>query len=135
MSDNRENPRSTTEVDKQIGRRVRTARQLKHLSQEQLGKMLGVSYQQVQKYERGASRLPSGRLWSIARVLDLPVSFFYPSASDRAFDTLLTELDLPSGMNAAQAAKILQSLADAKPAVRASLINMIGAIDGQKEGH
>lgn len=132
MSKPKQSSRSATEIDRQIGRRLRAARQLRNQSQEQLGTLVGVTHQQVQKYERGASRIPSGRLWNIARALDLPVSFFYPVASDQAFDEMLTQFDLPADLDAPKAARLLQSLSAVKPAVRASLINVIAAIDGQK---
>lgn len=131
MPDARKNKRSVTEVDRLIGRRLRVARQLKKLSLDQLGTMVGVTYQQVQKYERGISRLPSGRLWSIARALDLPVSFFYPNQCEHAFDDLLFRIDLPSDLDAPRAKKLLRSLTDVSPSVRASLVNVIEAIDGR----
>jgi transcriptional regulator with XRE-family HTH domain len=48
-----------------------------NMSQEKLGSNLGVTFQQVQKYERGTNRVGASRLWDISRVLDVPVSFFY----------------------------------------------------------
>lgn len=71
------NPRGPNPVDRHVGSRVRLRRQLLNMSQEKLGDELGVTFQQVQKYERGANRIGAGRLWTLARVLDVPVSFFY----------------------------------------------------------
>ena len=51
------------------------------MSQEKLGEQLGVTFQQVQKYERGANRVGASRLWKISEVLDVPVSFFYEGLS------------------------------------------------------
>lgn len=60
-----------------VGTRIRMRRQLMNMTQEKLGESLGVTFQQVQKYERGTNRVGASRLWNIARVLDVPVSFFY----------------------------------------------------------
>ena len=78
------NPRGPNAVDRHVGSRVRLRRQLLNMSQEKLGEELGVTFQQVQKYERGANRIGAGRLWNLARVLDVPVSFFFEGASETA---------------------------------------------------
>lgn len=83
MTDSK-NPRGPNSVDRHVGSRIRLRRQLLNLSQEKLGEELGVTFQQVQKYERGTNRVGAGRLWHLARVLDVPVSFFYEGASDSA---------------------------------------------------
>ncbi|WP_227421746.1 helix-turn-helix domain-containing protein [Pacificispira spongiicola] len=64
-------------IDVHVGLRMREARAAKGLSQEKLANKLGISFQQVQKYEKGANRIGSSRLWSIAQALDVPVSFFF----------------------------------------------------------
>jgi len=70
-------PRSPNPVDLHVGTRVRLRRQILKMSQEKLGDQLGVTFQQVQKYERGANRVGASRLWRMSQVLDVPVSFFY----------------------------------------------------------
>jgi len=57
-------------------------RTLLGLSQEKLGKALGLTFQQVQKYERGANRIGSGRLFKLSRILDVPVGFFFDDMGD-----------------------------------------------------
>ena len=64
-------------VDIHVGARVRLRRTLLGMSQEKLGKALGLTFQQVQKYERGANRIGSSRLFQLSRILDVPVSFFF----------------------------------------------------------
>ncbi|MEO1039007.1 MAG: helix-turn-helix transcriptional regulator [Pseudomonadota bacterium] len=76
------NPRGPNPIDRHVGARVRLRRQLLNMSQEKLGDELGVTFQQVQKYERGANRIGAGRLWVLARTLDVPVSFFYEGVAD-----------------------------------------------------
>jgi len=74
-------------VDVHVGSRVRLRRTLLGLSQEKLGDALGLTFQQVQKYERGANRIGASRLFDLSRVLDVPVSFFFdditPDATER----------------------------------------------------
>lgn len=74
-------PRSPNPVDVHVGARVRLRRKLLKMSQEKLGERLGVTFQQVQKYERGANRVGASRLWKISEVLDVPVSYFYEGLS------------------------------------------------------
>jgi transcriptional regulator with XRE-family HTH domain len=64
-------------VDVLVGARVRLRRNMQGLSQEKLGEAIGLTFQQVQKYERGANRIGASRLLEIARVLDVPVTFFF----------------------------------------------------------
>ena len=64
-------------VDVHVGGRVRLRRTLLGMSQEKLGEAIGLTFQQVQKYERGANRIGSSRLFDLSRVLDVPVSFFF----------------------------------------------------------
>ena len=69
-------------IDVHVGRRVRLRRTLLGMSQEQLGDALNITFQQVQKYERGCNRISASRLWDIGQILDVPVSFFFDDMSD-----------------------------------------------------
>jgi len=71
-------------IDKHVGSRVRMRRMLLGLSQEKLGEALGVSFQQVQKYEKGMNRIGASRLQDIAKILDAPPSFFFEGAPTQA---------------------------------------------------
>jgi transcriptional regulator with XRE-family HTH domain len=64
-------------VDVHVGSRVRLRRTLLGMSQEKLGEAIGLTFQQVQKYERGANRVGASRLFDLSRVLDVPVGFFF----------------------------------------------------------
>lgn len=68
-------------IDVHVGARVRLRRTLLGMSQEKLGELLGLTFQQVQKYERGANRVGASRLFDLSRVLDVPVSFFFDDMS------------------------------------------------------
>src|SRR6516164_3891114 len=64
-------------IDVHVGSRVRLRRTLLGMSQERLGEALGLTFQQVQKYERGVNRVGASRLFDLSRVLDVPISFFF----------------------------------------------------------
>jgi len=69
--------RVTTNLDAEIGRRLRQARLAENLTQEGLAQKLGISFQQVQKYENGSNRISTTRLWHISNALDIPVTYFF----------------------------------------------------------
>ena len=70
-------PGTPNPVDIHVGGRVRLRRTLLGLSQEKLGEAVGLTFQQIQKYERGANRIGASRLFEFSRILDVPVSFFF----------------------------------------------------------
>jgi transcriptional regulator with XRE-family HTH domain len=70
-------------IDKHVGSRVRMRRLMLTMSQEKLGEALGITFQQVQKYEKGTNRIGSSRLHHIAGILQVPVAFFYEGAPNQ----------------------------------------------------
>jgi transcriptional regulator with XRE-family HTH domain len=98
--------KSPSAIDRHVGTRVRMRRMLLGMSQERLGEALKITFQQVQKYEKGTNRISASRLQQIANVLGVTIDFFYegatqegsPTAPD-ASATLLTEvLASPEGL-------------------------------------
>lgn len=75
---------SPNPVDVHVGGRLRLRRTLLGLSQEKLGDAIGLTFQQVQKYERGANRIGASRLHQLSQVLDVPVAFFFEGLAERA---------------------------------------------------
>lgn len=67
-------------IDAQVGNRVRLRRMLIGMSQERLGDLLGLTFQQVQKYEKGVNRIGAGRLFEVSRILGVPIDYFYEGA-------------------------------------------------------
>ena len=67
-------------IDRHVGLRVRMRRMMQSMSQEKLGDALGLTFQQVQKYEKGTNRIGASRLQQIAHILQVPVSFFFEGA-------------------------------------------------------
>src|SRR4051794_41154195 len=79
-TDTRPSPRANA-ADHHVGARIRERRIMLGLSQQQLAQMIGVTYQQAHKYERGLNRISAGRLYEIAQVLGVPVSWFFDGLS------------------------------------------------------
>lgn len=74
-------------IDGQVGNRLRLRRMMIGMSQEKLGEMLGLTFQQVQKYEKGVNRIGAGRLFEIARILGVPIQYFYESVTEQLAST------------------------------------------------
>src|SRR5919205_2624999 len=72
--------KSPNQIDRHVGSRVRMRRMLIGMSQEKLGAALGITFQQIQKYEKGTNRIGASRLHQIGRVLGVPIEFFYEGA-------------------------------------------------------
>ena len=76
--------RRSNSIDIHVGRRIRVRRIEKRLSQTELGNSVGVTFQQVQKYEKGVNRVGAGRLRQISDTLEVPISWFFEDAPARA---------------------------------------------------
>ena len=76
--------RSPNPVDLHVGGRVRMRRKMLGISQERLAEALGLTFQQVQKYERGANRISASKLYETARFLSAPIAYFFEGLSDPA---------------------------------------------------
>jgi transcriptional regulator with XRE-family HTH domain len=74
-------------VDMHVGKRVRLRRTLLGMSQEQLGTELNITFQQVQKYERGANRISASRLWDIGQILDVPINYFFDDMTENTMQS------------------------------------------------
>jgi transcriptional regulator with XRE-family HTH domain len=87
-------PDKPNPIDVHVGRRLRLRRTLLGMSQERLGQLLGLTFQQIQKYERGVNRIGSSRLYELGQILDVPISFFFDDMAQdgRAPDLLASGL-------------------------------------------
>ncbi|MFO1152910.1 MAG: helix-turn-helix transcriptional regulator [Rhodospirillales bacterium] len=74
------------DVDAYVGSRIRERRVMLGLSQQQMANLIGVTYQQAHKYERGINRISAGRLYEIGRVLRVPVSYFFEGLDGNSSD-------------------------------------------------
>ncbi|MBC2884047.1 helix-turn-helix transcriptional regulator [Ochrobactrum sp. CM-21-5] len=75
-----ENKKKPNPIDIHVGSRIRLRRNMLGLSQEKLGESLGITFQQIQKYEKGTNRVGASRLQAISSILNVPVSFFFEDA-------------------------------------------------------
>lgn len=122
-------------ADAHIGRRVQKRRRELGLSQEKLGEQLGVTFQQVQKYEKGTNRIGAGRLHSIAEVLQTPVAFFFDGLSGPRAGGMAESEEQPSledrravGAEATRLADEFERIAD--PKIRQSVLDLVRSLAG-----
>jgi transcriptional regulator with XRE-family HTH domain len=92
------NKKQPNPIDIHVGSRVRLRRMMLGMSQEKLGEHLGITFQQIQKYEKGTNRIGASRLQHIASTLQVPVAFFFEDAPG-------TPGDPPGGLNEARPAQ------------------------------
>ena len=123
----RANPRSASALDREIGARVKLARQMAKLSQSDLANSVGVTFQQIQKYERGSNRVPASRLFEFAQVLDRPLAFFFEGVDTAAQPGKSEKADLAGydHLNAETADRLLRTLDRLEPAARKKLVERI----------
>lgn len=130
-------------VDRHVGSRVRMRRITVGMSQEKLGEALGVTFQQVQKYEKGSNRISASRMQSIAQVLGVPVSFFFDGAPrDESLGMAVGfaessqadyTVDIFSTPEGVALAKAFASIED--PKVRRRVVDLVTTlVEGQRKG-
>lgn len=127
-------------IDVHVGSRVRLRRVLIGMSQEKLGEQLGITFQQVQKYEKGTNRIGASRLYHIGQVLGVPVSFFYEDAPGTSqprdgFGETESErfvVDFISSAEGLQLNKAFLRIAD--PKVRRKVVELVQAVSDEGEG-
>ena len=120
-------------VDIHVGARVRMRRLMLGLSQDKLAETIGLTFQQIQKYEKGANRIGASRLFQLANALDVPVQFFYEDLQKEGGDStssheLLTLLATPDGM------RLCRYFADIKDVhVKRRLLDLVKSLSSQSQ--
>lgn len=126
----RADTKSPTPTDRRVGARIRMQRTLIGMSQEKLGELLGITFQQVQKYEKGTNRIGAGRLLAISNALGVPVTYFfeeYGAPSERSdLSAIERLLSTREGVALAEAFVRIES-----SALRRALINLARAAASQ----
>ena len=92
MKDDHVQDRAPHPVDVYVGNRVRLRRTFLGYSQDRVAKALGVTFQQIQKYERGGNRISASKLFEMSVLLDVPISFFFEGADDVMADGIVKEM-------------------------------------------
>ncbi len=114
--------RSAKALDQKIGLRIRTRRLEIGMSQERLAELLGVTFQQVQKYEKGVNRTAASRLYDISKALDMPVALFFETGKQMS-DAAISALDTNQG------AKLLSLFGSVKSIkLRRRILDLVAAM-------
>lgn len=115
-------------VDRHVGLRIRMRRKEMGVSQERLAEALGITFQQVQKYERGANRVSASKLWEIAAALKTPVAYFYDGLGDR--ETAATQREaVQDFMMSAEGAELMAAFPRiAEPAIRRKIVELVRVV-------
>lgn len=123
MSDHR----AASDHDSRIGQRVRARRLEIGLSQERLAEKLGLTFQQIQKYERGVNRVAASRLWEIAKALNVDVRWFF-DAPDEAptANAVAASLATPEGVELQRMFATIKT-----PVVRKRVVDLVSAVVGE----
>lgn len=131
--------KSPNSTDKHVGSRVRMRRMMLNMSQTDLGNSIGLTFQQVQKYEKGTNRIGAGRLHQIARILKVPVSFFFegsPREADAASEIDQAPLptyvtDFLATSDGLALTKAFMQIKDAN--LRRRIVNLVQEITGDHD--
>ena len=139
--DDSPNSKKANALDAQIGNRVRLRRMLIGMSQEKLGELLHVTFQQIQKYERGTNRISASRLWQIGKELGVPLTYFY-DALQVTDETVATpgfaepsgdEAEMLSFLNTREGIELnraFQRISD--PAKRRAVVELVRTMAGEQ---
>jgi transcriptional regulator with XRE-family HTH domain len=125
-------------VDAHVGYRVRLRRMLIGMSQERLGDLLGLTFQQVQKYERGINRIGAGRLYEVAEILGVPISFFYEGmdgvqvSAEAGSEKPAAVMDFLSSNEGIQLSTAYMGIKDVK--VRRKILDLVRSISDDNPG-
>jgi transcriptional regulator with XRE-family HTH domain len=130
--------KSTSSIDKEIGSRVRMRRISIGMSQEKLGDMLGLTFQQVQKYEKGTNRISVGRLVDIAKILGVDIHFFFNGIKSIKAEPGFAEEETPpyiaDVMSTPEGLQLIRTFIGIKnPKIRKSIVQLVSTLAAQDE--
>ena len=134
-----ENKKKPNPIDIHVGSRIRLRRTMLGMSQEKLGESLGITFQQIQKYEKGTNRVGASRLQNISSILNVPVSFFFEDArGDNSTPGGMAEaqssnyvVDFLSSSEGLQLNRAFVKIAD--PKVRRKIVDLVKALAAEAE--
>ncbi len=129
-------------IDVHVGSRVRMRRMLAGLSQEKLGERLELTFQQVQKYEKGSNRVSASRLYQMAQILGVPVQFFFEELPEQAkgsfgsaqgFSESSQETMIMDFLNSSDGLQLNKAFSEiSDPTIRRKVVDLVKAIAGHK---
>lgn len=135
-----ENKKKPNPIDIHVGSRVRLRRTMLGMSQEKLGEALGITFQQIQKYEKGTNRVGASRLQAISNILNVPVSFFFEDAPGESPTSMsgMAEasssnyvVDFLSSSEGLQLNRAFVKISD--PKVRRKLVDLVKALAADQD--
>jgi transcriptional regulator with XRE-family HTH domain len=124
-------------IDVHVGSRLRMRRMLVGMSQEKLGESLDLTFQQIQKYEKGSNRISASRLYDMSRILDVPVQFFFDDMV-RSDAASRGKADKPSGsfemiefLSSPDGAQLVRTFSEIdSPEVRRNILDLVKSVSG-----
>jgi transcriptional regulator with XRE-family HTH domain len=123
--------RATTNIDKVIGHNIRIRRRSRGYSQMELAELLGVTPQQVQKYEKGANRVASSRLWELAKLFEVPVQSFFVGLDSYPISKQPSPLALIAKNDALRMLEAFSKII--KPSLRRTMVALAEAVTASKD--
>jgi transcriptional regulator with XRE-family HTH domain len=132
-----ENKKKPNPIDVHVGSRIRLRRNMLGLSQEKLGENLGITFQQIQKYEKGTNRVGASRLQAISAILNVPVSFFFEDApgsnpvGQEGFAEATYVVDFLNSNEGVQLTRAFTKISD--PKVRRKIIDLVKSLAADAE--
>jgi transcriptional regulator with XRE-family HTH domain len=131
--------RNPNPIDVHVGNRVRMQRMLVGMSQEKLGEHLGLTFQQVQKYEKGSNRVSASKLYQMAQVLGVPVQFFYEDlpgsrgeANGPGVNEAGSQSEIMGFLGSSEAIRLNRAFSEVEdPRIRKVLVDLLIAIAKQ----
>ncbi len=132
-----ENKKKPNPIDIHVGGRIRLRRNMLGLSQEKLGESLGITFQQIQKYEKGTNRVGASRLQAISSALTVPVSFFFEDAPNAGGNVGFAEdneatyvVDFLNSNEGVQLTRAFTKISD--PKVRRKIIDLVKSLSDEE---
>ena len=109
-----------------MGQRIRRRRWILGMSQTEIGDLVGIKFQQIQKYETGANRVSASRMWDIANALDVPIAFFFEGLVGPTTDTGAIEGDIPTDKEAGNLVRAYYAIPEAQRRRLLDLTHVLG---------
>lgn len=129
--------RDANYVDAHVGSRIRLRRQMIGMSQEKLGEILGITFQQVQKYEKGSNRVSASRMHHMSKALGVTIQYFFddlPENNPSGFSETAPETSLMQALNSLEGVQLMKAFSDAgTPAKRKLIASVVRAIADSRE--
>ena len=123
--------RGPNPIDIHVGSRMRMRRMALGMSQEKLAKALGLTFQQVQKYEKGANRMGSSRLQQAADVLGVAAAFFFEGAGGGPYGSALSPAYIDDFVASEEGLRLAKAFMGLRPAVRRRIVDLVNEVAGE----